>query len=220
MDNTKRSKAIRGDQKGEFIICLLNFKPFRQLPASYVKTAARRLERGCYNANVQKANEKHIPNYWDNSLFVEQYQSICYNTKVNIDPLSSVNQSTGDMSTYLVELIYNTMLVDWILETDSVMHKLDDILDMILPRLTRIKISDVGLMNSWEMNPHISKLYIEEIALRGNQKVEQKSTKIYQCPACRGRDATYREVQTRSGDEGSTTMLRCCICSHRWRIYG
>ena len=220
MSAPKRSKAIRSDQRKEFIVCLLNYDPFCDLPSSYVKTAARRLERGCYNSNVQKANEKHIPNYWDNPLFNEQYQSICYNTKVNVDPNSSVNQSSGEMATYLVELIYNCMLVDWILETDQIMDKIDDILDRVLPRLPRIKISDVGLMNSWEMNPHISKSYLEEIALRGNQKVEQKSTKIYQCPACRGRDATYREVQTRSGDEGSTTMLRCCICGHRWRIYG
>merc|ERR1711916_73858 len=166
MSKAPRSKDVRGAQKEEFVACLNNFPPFRTLPSKYVKTAARRLERGCYNANVQRAHEQHIPNYWDNSLFVEQYQIICYNVKVNVDPNSSVNRANEGMSDYLV-----------------------------------------GMMNSWEMNPHISKSLLDEIELRGNQEVKKKSTKIYKCSSCGGRDAEAYEIQTRSGDEGSTTFI-------------
>jgi DNA-directed RNA polymerase subunit M/transcription elongation factor TFIIS len=71
-------------------------------------------------------------------------------------------------------------------------------------------------MNSIELNPHISKKFIEDIALRGKQKIDVKYTQQFPCPKYYHRQATMRAQQTRAGDEGVTYFLRCLICGDRW----
>ena len=40
-----------------------------------------------------------------------------------------------------------------------------------------------------------------------------------ECPKCHNNLAYIWQVQTRSGDEGSTQFYRCTKCSHTWRLY-
>jgi len=40
-----------------------------------------------------------------------------------------------------------------------------------------------------------------------------------ECPKCHHDLAYIWQVQTRSGDEGSTQFFRCTKCSHTWRLY-
>ena len=39
---------------------------------------------------------------------------------------------------------------------------------------------------------------------------------IFECPACGARKSKFRQLQTRSGDEGSTLFLTCLACGHEW----
>ena len=36
------------------------------------------------------------------------------------------------------------------------------------------------------------------------------------CPKCKGSDTSYKLVQTRSADEGMTSICSCLGCGHRW----
>lgn len=206
--------------------CMENFPPFTTLPKNYQNSLVRRLERGCHNANIQKAHKNHTPNYWDNPQFIEQYETICYRMKSNLDPKSSVNMACGEDGTYLASAVYHTALLTYLVDRFAegtkktyldllppiIMYKIFDHIEQIQP-------ANVGELSSIELNPSISKKYIEEITLRENQSIKKKYTEVYPCPAHGHRMANYREVQTRSGDEGSTLFLTCLMCGDRWRVY-
>jgi DNA-directed RNA polymerase subunit M len=72
----------------------------------------------------------------------------------------------------------------------------------------------------------------KNLADRSNQKKEvivvvdndQKKLKTMptisvECTQCHNNLAFFWEVQTRSGDEGSTQFFRCTQCNHTWRLY-
>jgi DNA-directed RNA polymerase subunit M len=52
-----------------------------------------------------------------------------------------------------------------------------------------------------------------------NRKLKTMPTMSVQCTKCHNKLAFFWEVQTRSGDEGSTQFYRCTKCDHTWRLY-
>ncbi|MFW9856097.1 MAG: transcription factor S [Candidatus Thorarchaeota archaeon] len=50
--------------------------------------------------------------------------------------------------------------------------------------------------------------------------VETMPTAAVSCQKCGHTKAVYWQVQTRSGDEASTTFYRCKKCGFTWRDYG
>jgi len=48
---------------------------------------------------------------------------------------------------------------------------------------------------------------------------ENAPTMTVQCTACGNDKATFWQVQTRGGDEGSTIFYRCTTCGRTWRDY-
>ena len=44
----------------------------------------------------------------------------------------------------------------------------------------------------------------------------EAASEIFECPACGAKKSKFRQLQTRSGDEGSTLFLTCLACGHEW----
>ncbi len=63
-----------------------------------------------------------------------------------------------------------------------------------------------------------SKNKIIVLSEKDKKKQLLPTTKIV-CPSCGFEKAYYWEVQTRSGDEGTTQFFRCVKCSYTWRLY-
>jgi DNA-directed RNA polymerase subunit M/transcription elongation factor TFIIS len=59
----------------------------------------------------------------------------------------------------------------------------------------------------------------DELAERRNENISEGK---YECPkaGCKSKKIGFRQMQTRSGDEGSTTFLRCTVCNERWKERG
>jgi len=230
---------IRKCQRESFMECMMNYPLFTTLPKSQQNAVVRKLERGCYNANIEKSHKNHIPNYWDNPTFVEQYETICYNAKVNLDPESSINKPqyiyeepliTDDIKivtktlvknnaqNYLISRVYNSITADFVRVIWKKTKRNPKVLEQILKHWPRVRPEMVGKMNSLEMNPLISQKFIEDIIVRSKQQINTKYTTMYRCPKYGHQQATIRAQQTRSGDEGITNFLRCLICGDRWTI--
>ena len=43
------------------------------------------------------------------------------------------------------------------------------------------------------------------------------ATTMYTCGKCKKNECTFYEMQTRGGDEGSTTFITCINCGHKWK---
>lgn len=212
-----KSEYVRQCQRDSFLECMTNYEPFNNLSQETQSSLIKRLERSCYNANIEQANQNHIPTYWDNPVFVEQYETICYNVKVNLDPESSVNSNLAQ-NVYLIERIYNSAIVELLAKIWYKKNYLSTSLKSLLSRIPHIRPEKVGYMTSIEMNPSISQKIIEDIALRGKQTISKKYTTMYKCPKYGHTQATIRSQQTRAGDEGVTHFLHCLICGDRWTI--
>ena len=61
----------------------------------------------------------------------------------------------------------------------------------------------------------------EPIIIIDDKALELKTMSTYriECPRCHNDIAFTWQVQTRSGDEGSTQFFRCTECNHTWRLY-
>ena len=210
--------SIREWQKDSFRECILNYPQILALSKNKQNAIVRKLERGCYNTNIEKSHKNHIPNYWDNSTFVEQYETICYNLKVNLDPESSINlrfKDTSKTKNYLIKRIYGNYVVEFIKENWVKTRYPMCIMKHIIRHIPQVKPEEVGKMNSIELNPLISQKFLQDITTRGEQKINKKFTEMYPCKYGHRR-AEIHSMQTRSGDEGLTYFLNCLVCNEHW----
>ena len=79
-----------------------------------------------------------------------------------------------------------------------------------------IDIEKIGFMSSDELNPKIRKKINEDIEVRKNIKIKQKTTSLYTCRNCKSKELAIRFIQVKSLDEGRTAVLTCQICGFRF----
>lgn len=79
---------------------------------------------------------------------------------------------------------------------------------------------ELGRMRANELCPEATREERELFQARLNQKIEGVHSKLHRCPKCGARDASTRQVQMRSLDEGATTMATCNVCGEDFRADG
>lgn len=111
---------------------LLKYKQFEKLSKSKQYFIVFGLERGCYNSAIDKAHKRRILPRWDNDIFVEIYNLICFNVSINLDCDSDV------ASNYLSQLVLeNKIDVDKVgyMETkDMAPHKHNELENLLKER--------------------------------------------------------------------------------------
>jgi DNA-directed RNA polymerase subunit M/transcription elongation factor TFIIS len=80
-----------------------------------------------------------------------------------------------------------------------------------------IDITKLGGMSSDDMSKK-NEVIKEQLNNRRGQKIKQKTTSMYRCRNCGGRECTIRTQQMRSLDEGATLILNCVTCGFRFLI--
>ncbi len=177
---------------------------------------ARCIEQSCHTANIYQAVEKNMRQNWESSEFLEQYSNILYEILVNIDPNSSINSG----NTYLIDIIsvkILLMLGKLSMRKPNYRYSVFP-LDKLLPE-SEIDLAKIGQYHHDMLNPAANKSYKDEIEIRSQQCLVIKTTKMYTCHECGGRDSKYHVQQTRSGDEGYTVFITCQICGFRQVIH-
>lgn len=80
-----------------------------------------------------------------------------------------------------------------------------------------IDVSKLGGLSSDDMSKK-NETIKEQLNNRRGQKIKQKTTSMYRCRNCGGRECTIRTQQMRSLDEGATLILNCVTCGFRFLI--
>ena len=74
---------------------------------------------------------------------------------------------------------------------------------------------------AFEIKQKIRHSELEKMVVIDNpNEVQTMPTANANCTKCGNNEAVYWQVQTRSGDEASTTFYRCKKCGFTWRDYG
>lgn len=76
--------------------------------------------------------------------------------------------------------------------------------------------SALGSMTSAQLCPEAGSRARREIMLRSQQKIQEKSSKLFRCPFCGARNCTYQEVQKRALDEGADFVCTCLECRQQF----
>lgn len=93
--------------------------------------------------------------------------------------------------------------------------------DWLLPLVLAGSVEpyDVPFMDAHSLNrPLVAKFYDKK---KDRDLTDRETyvavTTVFKCPSCGEKKTTYRQVQMRGGDEGSTLFLHCLCCGHQWR---
>lgn len=159
------------------------------MAADAARAAAAQIERGIYNQAIYICTFRDITTRsWDNPGFVGIYSGRVSTIALYLDPGSSVCREYGP-------LLYRRMCGEG----------------------ERLALAAVGQMSEADLCPAAFKLERDEITLRSEQKVEERTSALWPCPVCHARAATYREVQDRSSDEPASIYCTCTVCSHNYK---
>ncbi len=201
---------LRDESRAHFQAILEEEPLFQSLPKTNQSALVKLIESSCHNANIEYCKSHHIPTFWDDEKFIENYSANIYRVSINLDPNSSINSNNPKP--------FNRILMDSVLISAFVgcLPKLKNT-QKVIDRIG-INIKKISYMTSLELNSYSSQSYLDVIELRATQKIEVKTTKMYACPQCHKRNATFYQLQTRSGDEGYTTFIQCQMCEHRWTL--
>lgn len=151
---------------------------------------ARELERGCYNAALEKCNASadSYTKQWNCPMFVNVYSGRCGLVSANLDPTGMVAKGLADNSSWALDRLASGA---WLPEV-------------------------LGAMSAMELCPQAWAAERAQISRRLNQKVEEKTSSLFACPYCHKRNHTYRQIQIGSGDEPSTFMCTCKECGENY----
>ncbi len=82
-----------------------------------------------------------------------------------------------------------------------------------------INFDSIGRLPLDELCPEINADLKKYISDRYNQFISKKISSLYECDSCGKSKVTYVVKQLRGGDEGSSTIITCTNCPHRWIIH-
>jgi DNA-directed RNA polymerase subunit M/transcription elongation factor TFIIS len=87
---------------------------------------------------------------------------------------------------------------------------LDDIIN------NNINLEFIACISEKEICPLSIKEEKDEIELRSEQHIIEKESDLFDCPNCKQRRITYKEVQLRALDEAPNYKCICLNCNHRF----
>jgi DNA-directed RNA polymerase subunit M/transcription elongation factor TFIIS len=90
------------------------------------------------------------------------------------------------------------------------------LLDMVLSK--KIEPYNIPFLEAEKINLPLMSKHLQKKHLRDHHDMSQyeAASAIFECPSCNAKKSRFRQLQTRSGDEGSTLFLTCLACGYEW----
>jgi DNA-directed RNA polymerase subunit M/transcription elongation factor TFIIS len=79
---------------------------------------------------------------------------------------------------------------------------------------------DIAFMRPENVCPEKWTASVNALMKKYESAYENKATamtNMFKCGKCKKRECTFYELQSRSGDEGTTIFIRCVNCGNSWR---
>ncbi len=140
----------------------------------------------------------------------------CYNqTITKSDELLIFQSWENEKFVYLYYLTCNKITKNLDIESEVCS---DYLINLIIN--DQININKIGSMTSEDLNPEKSKSIKQNINIRNNQEIKEKTSILYSCKNCGKKEVTIKEYQGRSLDEGTNLSLSCQFCKFSWIVGG
>ena len=171
----------------------LDTEYIKNINTEYIQNIATEIEKSCYNATIRMSKESEEPprRGWDSPVFKDIYSTRCGNI---------LNINSTSCKTYGPVLLIN-ILKNRINSEDG------------------LKPSLIGFMSEKELCPESIIAECNEITRRMGQKIEEKTSYLFECPFCKHRNCSYTQVQLRGADEAPDYRCKCLNpdCLRRFR---
>jgi DNA-directed RNA polymerase subunit M/transcription elongation factor TFIIS len=177
-----------------FIRTLMLASPVYAKKRELAATVACQIEKSCFNHVIHKSKNSDVPinRQWESQEFVEIYSERCGAIISLLDFTMTPCQTYGH-------------------------HVINRLLGLEEPFL---EPKDLGKISEKKLCPQASAAERNEIARRSEQKINTKSSNLFQCSHCGERNCDYKTVQTRSLDEAPDRHCLCLVCNHRFVVRG
>jgi DNA-directed RNA polymerase subunit M/transcription elongation factor TFIIS len=176
----------------KIVDCLYEYKNLvKVIPTSdELIDMAKNIEKSCYNATILncRKSDNPPPRNWESSEFIEVYYSSRCGSIIRL--LSPTSQSAKEYGSILFYKLLNK----------------------------EIDADKIGFMSESEICPISQEKERILLQMRMDQKIEEKFSDLYQCPACKERKTTYITKQLRALDEAADIICTCINCNHNFRV--
>ncbi len=193
----------RNRERDTIYSCCASYGGFGELSDDERQKLVRLIERSILNRAIDNAQQDNVANFWEIPGFVDIYSNVGYRVNVNLDMDSSVNcDHIPNVASYLI-----SRLVGYMLKKRDASYTGEVINPM-----------QVAYLDDMDLNPYINRHIVDQIAIRGEQRIEVKYSTMYKCGKCGEKRVHCKEWQSRCSDEGSTLYITCLECGHEWKI--
>jgi len=207
MFNNYQSELINIQNKQKFTIPIkiYNNPKYCKERRTIILLIASILEKNENFKAIEKATQDYI---------ILNIEKSCYNStiKKSNELLIYINWDNSKF-TYMYQLFCNKITKN--LDSDSEVNN-SYLIDAIIN--DDIDLKNIAELPSDKLCPEKSDIIKQNLIMRNSQKLNYKTSGLYQCKNCGKRLVTIKPVQLRSLDEGQNLSLTCTFCSFNWVV--
>lgn len=196
---------LKNKQKFTIPIKIYNNPKYCKERRSIILLIASILENHINFKNISKDNQDNI---------IITIEKSCYNTTIDKsnELLIYINWDNSKF-TYLYQLFCNKITKN--LDSESEVNN-SYLINAIIN--DEIDLKNIANLPSDKLCPEKSDIIKQNLNARNSQKLNYKTSSLYQCKNCGKRSVTIKTIQLRSLDEGQNLSLVCQFCSYNWVV--
>lgn len=196
---------IKNKQKFTIPIKIYNNPKYCKDRRTIILLIASILEKNETFKNILKSKQDNI---------ILTIEKSCYNAtiKKSNELLIYINWENSKF-TYMYQLFCNKITKN--LDSDSEVNNAYLINAIINDE---IDLKNIAELPSDKLCPEKSDIIKQNLITRNSQKLNYKTSSLYQCRNCGKRSVTIKTIQLKALDEGNSLSVACTFCNYNWVV--